>query len=48
MQDFDRNNEPSLEDLANNRKFKLIILGLLAVAIVAAILDVMGKVGSWR
>jgi hypothetical protein len=54
MIDFDRpyemaGHEPDGDDLRKDKRLKLIVLGIMAVAIGMAIyMDVTGQVGSWK
>lgn len=48
MTDYDQENGPTLRDLANNKKVKLIVLAALAIAIGYMVyLDLTGQVGPW-
>jgi hypothetical protein len=47
MTDFDQSNGPTLEDLVNNKKFKLAVLAGLFIAVTLIMLDNAGYFGQW-
>lgn len=42
MTDFDQENGPTFSDLLNSKKVKIAILAALAIAIILAMLDIIG------